>query len=338
MENNLDPKTRWLTHINKVKQPKTVLSYSRHFDRLLEAMKSTPEQFLASAKVDINQCWCDTKETGESAFTLKGMSMALCAVKSFLRANGFYSIPNDRLEGSSKRVTPIIFLDWESALKIASAASRPYNMILRLILHSAWGLTEFLAFNSSENWRLAKESLGNSQAEYFQADFSYGRKNGDKAHYTLIPRFILQEIFDSSLSLPFVTESGAALNLQNYKASTNYIDHAFRTAKRRALVSKKIQEGKISPHDLRSAFRSRAQTQHVEPVCAEFALFHDVDSLNYNRATGDVAWQWSEIKKIYGPAAATESALQERDKLIESMQEQIKKLEGRFEVLLKEKA
>lgn len=53
--NGTDPKTRWLNHIHKHKSPATVHTYTRHFNKLLEAMKLTPEQFLKDAKADINK-------------------------------------------------------------------------------------------------------------------------------------------------------------------------------------------------------------------------------------------------------------------------------------------
>ena len=62
---------------------------------------------------------------------------------------------------------------------------------------------------------------------------------------------------------------------------------------------------------------------------------HTVDPMNYDRCYHDEKFVWENLKKIYGPAVATESALHERDKMIEAMQQQIDTLKGQFETIMK---
>jgi integrase len=315
------PRDRWLSYLERHKSGNTSKSYIRYFDRLVEAMESTPENLLAEVEANVNKAWLHAKEVAEEAFTLKGEVIALMAVKSFMRANGIYNLPQDRIEGSGKRIKPAVPLSWENAERIYGAASRPYNIIFKLMLHCGWGIGEFMEFNTAENWDAMRTAYTKKpEAEYYRFDFGHGRKSGEQPHYTLIPGPILREVLSSGITLPFVTESGYPFDMQHYWAASTYLGRAFRTAKRRALVSAKIQDGKVSPHDLRSAFRTQGTAVHSDPTAVEFAMFHEIDEKNYNRIYGDEVWQWEELRKIYGGRAITETELQSRDTRIEELQ------------------
>ena len=65
---------------------------------------------------------------------------------------------------------------------------------------------------------------------------------------------------------------------------------------------------------------------------------HTIDPMHYKKVYLQEKWMWENLRKVEG-AAPTENDLQQRDEIIQRMQEQIDALNHRFDVvLLKEKA
>jgi hypothetical protein len=192
------------------------------------------------------------------------------------------------------------------------------------MLHSAWGCSEFLEFNATETWNSVKDYLGkNPTAEYYRFDFE-GRKSNDQPFYSLIPTSVLKEIFNAQITLPISTKKGLTLNHNRYHSAILYLGSAWNTAIRRAPIPP--TKGRVTLHDVRDTFRTRCTLLKISFEASEFALGHELDQKGYNQCFNDEPWMWSELRKLYGPVVATESALQERDKVIEAMQQQIDEL------------
>jgi integrase len=300
-------------------------------------MGLTPEEVLLKAKTDINQVWTDAKNT--NGMTAAGRHKALLAFRNFLRANGHYP-PADRLSHKKTREEREAnrkgYLSWDEALAVSNAAAKPYNLIFRLMLHSAWGAGEFLEFNKAKTWERVRQGLAkNPNAEYYRFDFA-GRKSNDQPFYSLIPASVLREIFASEITLPISTIKGLPLDHSRYNRAIVYLESAFNTALKRAPIPP--PKARVTLHDLRDTFRTRCTLMKISFEASEFALGHTLDAKGYIQCFNNVPWMWDELRKIYGPTAATASALQERDKIIEAMQQQLQTLQNRFDEIKREKA
>jgi integrase len=296
--------------------------YRAYLRRLLKGMNLTPEQLLTKAKADINQVWTDAKNTG--GMTAAGRHKALLAFKNFLRSNGFYP-PADRLK-QGRRARTMGHMTWDEALAISNAAAKPYNLIFRLMLHSAWGAGEFLEFNKAETWKRVRQSLAkNPNAEYYRFNFS-GRKSNDQPFYSLVPATVLREIFASEITLPISTIKGLPLDHSRYNRAIIYLESAFNTALKRAPIPP--SQTKVTLHELRDCFRTRCTLWKVPYEVAEFCMGHVLDQRGYEKCFYDEPWMWAELRKIYGPAVATETQLQQRDEVIKGLQSQIDDLKA----------
>jgi len=145
--------------------------YRAYFKRLVKNMGLTPEQVLERAKTDINALWTQAKNT--NGMSAAGRHKALLAFRNFLRFNGYYP-PADKLSHKKQREERKKRgrLTWDEALAVCNAASKPYNLIFKLMLESGWGIGEFLKFNTAENWERLKQILAkNDRAEYYRHDF-----------------------------------------------------------------------------------------------------------------------------------------------------------------------
>jgi len=292
--------------------------------KLLRSADMIPEQVIAEAKIDTHALWRKLKPISNTIASERGRYMAIYALRRFLIDNGFEDLPRSRIT-KPRRVKPPTYLTWDQALAICAAASRPYNLAFKMMIHSGWGIGEFFTFNTKENWETAKAYLSaNSSAEYFRFNFPQ-RKSNPEPFYSLIPAFILREIFASGVDLPLSTRGmhGVPLNMKHYHTAQENSDAAFKTALSRAPI---VVQGKPTPHDLRDTFRTRAEFVNCRPSAAEFAMGHNIDPLEYNKCFRDEAWLWGELKKIIGPAAITEAQLAERDKTMAGMKDTMRYL------------
>lgn len=297
--------------------------YRAYLRRLLRNMDLTPEQALEKARADINGIWTQAKNS--NGITPAGRHKALLAFRNWLRWNGLFP-PADRLK-HSKRTRRMGRLTWDEASSICNAASKPYNLIFKLMLHSGWGLGEFLEFNTPKTWAKARSHLERDQsAEYFRFDFT-GRKTNDQPFYSLIPAAVLREIFASEITLPLSSVKGLPLNHERYNQAVIYLDSAWHTAAKRAPIPP--AEGRIVLHELRDTFRTRCTLTKVAFEASEFALGHTLDQRGYVKSYNDEPWTWSELRKLYGPLVATEDALRSRDEQIKGLEERLANLEAK---------
>jgi integrase len=271
--------------------------YGYYFDRLLALDNSglTPEALLKSCKKNFD-VYLRLKNVAKQ-LTEHGRMMAVAALRSFLLDGGIENLPAAHMK-APRKVKPSAYMTWEQASAICGAASKPYNLVFNLMRHCGWGISEFLKFNTAENWRLVKKYFEmHPNAPYFRFNYA-GRKRNENEFYSLIPRALLQEIM-SVTSVPIMHRSrygkDLPLDMLTYRASKAYLGSAFETALKRAPV---IVQGKPTPHELRDTFRTRATHVNAAREAAEFVMGHTVDPLSYDKCFRNEAWVWSEINKI----------------------------------------
>ena len=321
----------WLSGLN----PRTAKVYGGCLRRLFELAKLTPDEALEKTKKDI-QTYIDLvnfsnkflKKKGGAVGGERARHVAVFALRRYLYDNGVMMLPPARLTTPTP-VKPSTRLTWDQGLAICAAARKPYNLILKLMLHCGWGISEFLKFNTAETWAAIERALkAEPNAEYYRVEFA-GRKKNRRQFYTLIPLFLLKEIL-ANVTVPIKASYGFArekgrrpyktegitLDLSNYESSRTYLETAFHTALHRAPV---VFSGKPTVHELRDCFRTRATQTECADEAAEFAMGHSVDPLGYRKATYDEKWQWKQLSKIYGPTAASAeqvTALEQENKIL----------------------
>jgi integrase len=323
----------WLESIEKVN---TRNGYGPYLNKLFDKMNTTAEEMRQRLKESAGEPWREAKKvTLDPAFTAKGREITLCAFRHFMRYCDVFP-PNDKIPKAPKaKRTP--YMKWEEALKLCDAATPPYRWIFRLQAYCGWGIGEFLRFNGkAENWTRAKNAVIDGK-DYFRFEFP-NRKRNEKSWYTLIPTFVLKEIFDATNQFPLTTTRGKPLDSTNYHSSVVLLESAFKNAASRAALK---FDPMPSPHEFRDTFKTHCTKCGVIPECKEFSLGHKVDPLGYEKCIEDPDFVWSEIRKAYGPTTQElEGVAKENQELRESlrqMQQQVDELrKGNLGPLTKE--
>jgi len=313
--------------------------YGRYLRRLFKLANLTPEQVVAGTKKDI-QTYIDLVQLSNN-FTERGRYITTFALRRFLYDQGVLMLPPARLSTPTPTRKPTN-LTWEQAHAIVAAAGKPYNICFKLMLHSAWGVGEFLKFNTEENWNNVKAQLAKEPTkEYYRQDFS-GRKKNMREWYSLIPCSTLREVLEvvpvpirATHGYMFEGErrtyksKGIALNSDDYHSARVYLEKAWITARRRAAITMK---GQPSLHELRDTWRTKAAFVGCADDAAEFVMGHVIDAMHYKKVFMQEKWMWENLRKVLG-AALTENDLQERDETIQQMQKQIDMLKNQYEIL-----
>jgi hypothetical protein len=223
--------------------------------------------------------------------------MAVAALRSFLIESGIETLPAAHMKKPPK-VKPSTYMTWEQATAIGAAASRPYNLIFKLMQHCGWGIGEFLKFNTTETWaRLKKYFEQTPNALYFRFDYG-GRKSNELQWFSCPPKTILQEIM-SLVPVPIGSKSrrneNLVLDMSRYGTAKQYLESAWRTALKRAPV---LVEGQPTVHELRDTFITRGAFVNARPEPVEFVTGHGLDPNEYQKCFRNEAFVWSEINKI----------------------------------------
>jgi hypothetical protein len=124
----------WALTIKKVT---TRNLYRGNLKRLLAAANMTPEHVIAQVKQEAKENDATTfaklveiskqfKETTSYA--------AISGLRRFLRDKGVMFLPEITVP-NPQRVKAVQYITWEQALKVCDAASKPYNLMFRLMLH-----------------------------------------------------------------------------------------------------------------------------------------------------------------------------------------------------------
>lgn len=345
----------WLKSIDK---STTRGLYRSHVPRLLrlaafvEKGNVNGDQLIEDAQKDMDAAWDRLLSGANQIKSIHSRRVSLIGARRFLRAElprKYRQLVPELEIKKPRRTKPSVFVPWEQMLQICDACAKPYNKIFRLMLHCAWGVSEFLTFNTVETWNDVKAKLGgNTNVDRYRFNFT-GRKSNEREWYSLIPAAILKDILSSDVEVPFraprtqerMGKGGVLLDMTRYNSVRRYMASAFKTGYRRSAVK---TQGVPSVHELRDTFRTRASECRVSPDVAEFAMGHAIDDLNYNKVFYDAEYVWSELKKTYGPTLVTETQLATRDARMQTLESENKtlkakldSLEGRFETLAKAK-
>jgi integrase len=291
--------------------------YGRYLRRLFAAVKKDPDEVLSLVKAEAHTndftAYSDLCLKCGSLFTERGRHMAVYALRSYLFANGIAILPKANIETPSP-VKPETNLTWDQALAIGAAASKPYNLVFKLMLHAGWGAGEFFRFNTADHWDYVKKTIqSNPKASYVRINFPPRKKSKQKT-YSLVPKTILDEIL-ANVQVPIRASHGyifqdgrrthktvgVPLDLEHRDSARVYLEKSFNVALRRAPV---IVEGKPTVHELRDTFRTRAIIVGCANDAAEFAMHHSIDELGYKKCYNDEKWMWSELSKLYGAQRA----------------------------------
>ena len=324
-------------------KPGTREIYGRYLRRLFKVAKMTPEQVVDGVKKDV-QVYIDLVQQANK-FTERGRHITIFALRRFLYDRGILMLPPARIQTPTPTRKPTN-LTWEEAHAIVAAAARPYNLCFKLMLHCGWGIGEFLKFNNEDTWNSVKGQLAKDPSkEYYRHDFS-GRKKNTNEWYSLVPTSVLREILDVT-AVPmrathgYIFEGerrthktkGIVLNVEDYHSARVYLEKAWITARKRAPVTVK---GQPTLHELRDTWRTKAAFVGCADDAAEFGMGHTIDPLHYKKVYMREKWMWENLRKVEGPIL-TENDLQQRDEVIQRMQESIDELKkGRTGPLSKE--
>jgi len=261
-------------------------AYRLYIRKLMRLMKLNGHQLITQAKKDSGIFWLEAKRQG-AKLTPTGRNMALNALRSFSRSMGIV-LPASGLTKPPKK--HLQDLEWDEAHRILKAAKSPYSWIFTLQLYCAWGIKEFLTFNTPETWENIRNQNGN--LEYYKHDFPE-RKGNSQVYFSLVPNWILTAIQEARVPLPIRTDRGTRLDMGNYENAEAYIESAFRQARSRAHVTKLV-----GPHDLRDTFKSKGTTSGIMWEAKEFAMGHTIDRLYYDKCYFNLQWLWQELSKL----------------------------------------
>jgi integrase len=328
--------------------------YGMNLQRLLDRANVTGAELVAKVKKELRENDTTTyhsmmeyakeftttddngKDHGHTTF------MMLIALRRFLYDKGIY-LPKIKVE-TPARVKPRPSLSWTEALKVCDAASKPYNVIFKLMLYCGWGIHEFLTFNTKATWKEIKNTKPTEP--YYRFDFT-GRKRNKSEFYSLIPMNLLREILASGIEVPLRTaqskgKGNVPLDLTHYRIVETYMQSAFRTAIKRAAIPQK--KNQPTPHTLRSTFRTNASIVGCDIQVAEFAMGHNLDKFGYDRLYNDEAFMWSNLSKYYGPVSASREEVEAKGREIaelkkiigEPLQQEQLEIQEKIQQLLKQ--
>ena len=316
--------------VSSIQSASTRRDYGRAVRRLISAVGMTPQEVLDKVKAELRQSDATTYSQlvnyAKGHYTENMCYLIVMGLRRFLLDSGVTMLPAARLRAPAK-VKPPTSMTWDQARRVIDAASLPYSLIYKLMLHSGWGVGEFLKFNTADTWADIKRYLAERpNAEYYRYNFS-GRKRSRHQWYSLVRTDILKEII-ANLDVPIRGARGDSVPLDkaHIRSAEAYFSSAFKTALKHSPVR---LNGRPTTHELRDTYRTRASFVGCDRDAAEFSMGHLIDPRGYNKCYTDEAWMWAELKKIHGPAVATEAQVQAQAQELTSLRMELYKGELR---------
>jgi hypothetical protein len=342
--------------LSKVNADSSQESYSYILHQFCKWAKQTPDELIAERRVndgyptlDKAQKFIQMGEIQHTRHYSKGgkteriikvaelskarRSLMYAAILSFYKHNRA-ALPAEKFKitenhTDSEAVTPkTTYMSLEQGKDIIKACKTPYRELFSCMLYGGLGRREALLINAM--WPRLKATLAgkNLDTEVLRLDYNF-RKNQENAFFTFIPAKILKPFLD--VDMPFTVKGKPMLGWHLNKTWAN--------ARKRAGVKEKVK-----PHMYRDLFISDGFVNAKVPQeYFQFMTGHTVDRnlyLQLDRKPGAVLQEWLKWEAYVETELVNESTRQElaeRDKTIQQMQQQIKTLQNRFEVLLKEK-
>jgi len=255
---------------------------------------------------------------------MKSSSVAFhtrAAVKSFLEYYETDVHMNSKVK--VKRAWQKPYLSWEDAERIISKCREPYESIFRFMLWSGLGSDEVLEINSSPKIQADIAKQMKSNKEYVIIDLE-PRKQTLTRYFTAVPKAFVPKFPVHTLDY----------RVRGNKLITRQVlEDRFRKAAQQV----EVYHLGMGPHTLRSAFTSQSAMVGAKESVADFVTGHgSPDRYGYRREVLREEYVIKELRKLQAPRI-TEDALRERDVTIEELQQQVKTLQGQFELVLKTK-
>jgi hypothetical protein len=311
-------------------KPRTRGNYSLRLLQIFDAMKLTPTQFL-------EECNSNRKQVlGRIKAALGEVRVRSASIAHEQRAAlvNFVSYYQDQFDEpitinykvKLRRVRMKKGLTFEQADKIIAECSHPYREIFRFLLWSGMDQSTFSYINS--NPKLIAEiqaQLSDPTRDYVRVDLPPRKSNMD-VYFVCVPKMAFE-----NLTLPVSTRTH---KLRNGEVHGGNLIEPMKLKKRWKYASKKAKLDYVGmgAHHLRSAFHTQGVRANVDDRMLLFHLGKGGDKFGYVRPDEqDVVRELRKVWEYSSPAAALEEKNRE-------LGERLKKLEGRFEVLLKEKA
>jgi len=360
LESALDEEVvkRWLRRLDEDTRP----SYFYNFRgwllwlwRIPEWSRKTPTQLLdwqENAKGRQRRILLDLMidYVDEKGGSYTGMKSRLSHLRSFflnsgveLPATGAWD-PKPTHEPTKGALTP------ERVREIIAHASLRNMAIFLTMFQSLMDLERFDKFNRKYALPLATHLKERGVDEPFRIDFLAGRKRNRRAYYTFIFRDALtawKNYFDRERGWPKREGESLALTPAGTPLKKEAIRAAFVTLAKQLKLRPKTTGGRpsgVAPHEaFRDVVRSLLQTakkKGFDPICSEFWMGHSVDPYNYNKFAEQEPEYVLENAKIaaeYLNIISASAAEQESAKEVESLREEVAKLRGQFETILKTK-
>ena len=241
-------------------------------------------------------------------------------------------------------------LTFEQVREIILHADPRDQAIYLTMLQGMMDLERFSRFNRKYAGVLVKHLQEKGLDEPFRIDFLGGRKRNRHAYYTYIYHDALaawQFYFEKERKWPkegapiAITEAGGPPAKKTIR--DNFIRTALRLHIRMAPKMKGEWSG-VAPHEaFRDVVRSHLQTARkkgFDTLCGEFWMGHQIDPYNYNKFSEKEPEYVLENAKIaagYLNILSMSAAEQENTKEMQTLREEVAKLRGQYETIIKTK-
>ena len=218
------------------------------------------------------------------------------------------------------------------------------------MFQSMMDLERFAQFNRKYASTLVKHLREKGVDEPFRVDFLSGRKRNRQAYYTFLHHDALEAwrvYFEKERGWPKEGEPVALTRSGRAPAKKTIRDNFTRIATRLRIRTPTREKGErtgVAPHEaFRDVVRSLLQTarkKQFDTLCAEFWMGHRVDPYNYNKFSElelEYVMENAKIAAEYLNIITGSLGNQEASQEVERLREEVEKLKGQFETIIKTK-
>jgi hypothetical protein len=228
---------------------------------------------------------------------------------------------------------------------IITHASLRDTATLLTLFQGLMDLERFSQFNRKYAAALVKHLNEKSLDDPFRVDFISGRKRNRRPFYTFLHHDALQawkNYFEKERGWPREKEP-IAVTEDRRPPTKDAIRSSFNTIARKLRIKPRYPQGQrtgISPHEFRDVARTLLQTakkKNFDVTCCEYWMGHRIDPYNYNKFAEQEPGYVLENARIAAEYLniVTGTAGQDRSQEMESLREEVAKLRGQFETILK---
>ena len=227
----------------------------------------------------------------------------------------------------------------------------PRDQAIYLTMLQGWmDLERFSRFNRKYAAALVKHLREKGLDELFRIDFLGGRKRNRRAYFTYVYHDALaawEFYFENERGWPNEGEAIAITESGGPPAKKTIRDNFIRTALRlhiRMPPKVKGERSGVAPHEaFRDVVRSYMQTakkKGFDTLCGDFWMGHQIDPYNYNKFSEkepEYVLENAKIAAQYLNIITGSVQGQENIQELERLREEVEKLKGQFETIIKTK-